>query len=177
MAAIKTTNGASAAATKTDTLKKIPQKSKEVRAALRYLRMSPRKVRVVVKAVAGMNVKHAIDYLFVVNKAASRPVRKLLHSALSNGINNFQMDGDSLYIKKILVNQGPTQKRWRARAFGRAAMIRKRSSHIEVVLSERTKQADEKNIKKKAVRVKDLKLQSPESKQNEEQKSETHKKS
>jgi large subunit ribosomal protein L22 len=108
----------------------------EVSAKLRFLRMSPRKVRLVVDVIRDLPVEEAENQLVFLNKKAGRPVLKLLKSAIANAENNSKLSKDNLYIKKITVDQGPTLKRWRARAFGRAAMIRKQSSHITIILDE-----------------------------------------
>jgi large subunit ribosomal protein L22 len=99
--------------------------------------MSPRKVRLVADLVRGMDVTDALAQLKFVQKAAVRPVTKLIESAMANASHNHQLDASGLYIKKIAVDDGPTLKRWRARAHGRAASIMKRSSHISVVLDVR----------------------------------------
>lgn len=108
----------------------------EVKAKLRFLRMSPKKVRLVVDLIRGMNVNDAIHQLQFNPKAASNPLLKLLNSAIANAENNFKLDNNNLFIKKITVDQGPTLHRWKPRAFGRATEIRKRSSHIIIVLDE-----------------------------------------
>lgn len=110
----------------------------EVRAKLRFLRMSPRKVRLVVDAIRGRGVDEAEHRLMYVQKQAVRPVLKLLKSAIANAENNFQIKKDNLYIKKAFVDMGPSLKRWKPRAFGRAAAILKRSSHVTIILDERT---------------------------------------
>lgn len=112
-----------------------------VDAQLNFLRMSPRKVRLVAAAVAGMDAPAAVDYLKLVHKLASRPLAKLIASAIANGEHNFGARADNLYIKRILVNQGPTLKRWQPKAYGRAGKIRKRSAHIRVELVERVPSA------------------------------------
>lgn len=99
--------------------------------------MSPRKVRLVAGLVRGLDVDRADAQLRFTSKAAARPVSKLLHSAMANASHNHKMSLDGLFVKAIMVNQGPTMKRWRARAFGRAAEIRKRTSHITIVLAKR----------------------------------------
>lgn len=108
-----------------------------VTAHLRYLRMSPRKVRLVTDLVKGMDVSEADAQLAHRSRAAVAPLRKLLHSAIANAEHNFKLQAGNLFVQEITVNQGPTLKRFRARAFGRAATIRKRSSHVTVVLGER----------------------------------------
>lgn len=110
----------------------------EVKAHTRYLRMSPRKVRLVVDAVRGMAVDPAIAQLTFMSRAAARPVKKLLESAVANATHNFKLDRDGLFIKSALVNQGPTLKRWRPRAMGSAAPILKRTCHITLVLASKT---------------------------------------
>lgn len=108
----------------------------EVRAKAKYIKLSPRKVRLVVDIVRGMNVAKGIDQLSFINKKAAQPVRKLLNSAVANAENNFELQKDNLYIKDIRVDDGPTLHRWRPRARGRATPIRKRTSHINIVLAE-----------------------------------------
>lgn len=126
-------------------------------ATLRFLRMSPRKVRLVVDVVRGMEVDKAVAQLMFSPKSAARPVRKLIESAVANAVNNHDMQKDALYVATIKVDGGPTYKRYRPRAHGRAAMIRKRTSHINVVLKERedlvkktTKKAKSTKAEKKA---------------------------
>ena len=100
--------------------------------------MSPRKVRLVVDAVRGMAVEPALAQLTFMSRAAARPVKKLLESAIANAEHNFKLDREGLYIKAALVNQGPTLKRWRPRAMGAAAPILKRTSHVTLVLDSKT---------------------------------------
>lgn len=100
--------------------------------------MSPRKVRLVVDLVRGLDVRAAEAQLKFYRKEAARPVLKVIQSAAANATNNFKLSPDGLYIKKIYVDGGPVLKRWRARAFGRAAGIKKRTAHVTVVLDERS---------------------------------------
>lgn len=109
----------------------------EVIAKARHIRISPKKVRLIVDLVRGMDVDRASAQLRFYKKAAARPVSKLLDSAIANAEHNFKLNTAELYIKKATVDGGPVLKRWRARAFGRAAGIKKRSSHITIVLAER----------------------------------------
>jgi large subunit ribosomal protein L22 len=109
----------------------------EVRAVVKYLRMSPQKARLAVNLVRGTKVEDAIAILKLTDKSSARAVSKVLQSALANAENTGNMDVDSLYVKKAFVDQGPTLKRMRPRAQGRANVIRKRSSHITIVLDER----------------------------------------
>ena len=108
----------------------------EVRAVTRYVRISPRKARLVTELIKGKPVEEALTILRFVPKKAARLVDKTLRSALANAEQNPNIDVDTLYIKRIFVDGGPTMKRWRARAMGRANKIIKRSSHITVVLDE-----------------------------------------
>lgn len=112
---------------------------KEVHAKLRFLHMAPRKVRLVIDTIRGLDVLSAERELLFSRKRAAQPVLKLLRSAMANAKNNFQMDQKQLFVKKITADGGPTIKRYRPRAFGSAAMIRKRSTHIMVVLQAREK--------------------------------------
>lgn len=113
----------------------------EVKAKVRFLRMSPRKVRLVVDLIRGLPVDQAVTQLQFMNKAAALPVRKLLESAMANAEHNFHLKAENLFIKKISVDGGPIVHRWRPRAFGRAGAIRKRTSHINLILDEITAQA------------------------------------
>ena len=118
----------------------------EVSAKLRFLRISPRKVRLVTDLVRGKTLAQAEAQLAFLAKHSARPVLKLIQSAAANAENNFKLKKETLYIKKIFVDMGPSLKRWRPRAFGRAAPIVKRSSHITVILDEH-KVADKKTKK------------------------------
>ena len=99
--------------------------------------MSPRKVRLVVDAVRGMNARAAETRLSFLDKGAAEPVLKLLRSAMANAEHNFKIAKESLYIKTIVADGGPTQKRFRPRSRGRVSPILKRSSHITIILDER----------------------------------------
>ena len=108
----------------------------EVKAVTRYVRISPRKARLVTELIKGKPVEEALTILRFVPKKAASLVDKTLRSALANAEQNPNIDVDTLYIKRIFVDGGPTMKRWRARAMGRATKILKRSSHITVILDE-----------------------------------------
>jgi len=101
------------------------------------VRISPTKARLVAKAVSGRMVEDALAELKFAPKRAARILSKLLSSAVANATQNANLDVDTLYVKSIRVDEGPTFKRWRARAMGRATRIFKRTSHITVVLDER----------------------------------------
>lgn len=125
----------------------------EVRAQLRYLRMSPKKVRLVINVIRGMDIEEALHQLRFTTKAAAQPVLKLLNSAIANAENNFKLKKENLYISRIEANEGPSLERWKPRAFGRATPISKRSTHISIVLAEKkpTKKAEKKaKVKKKS---------------------------
>jgi len=109
----------------------------EARAIAKYIRVSPQKARLVVDLIRGKSVAEARRILMFTRKYAAVPVRKVLESAVANARQNAQMDENILYVKEIYVDQGPALKRWRARAQGRAAPIKKRMSHITVIVSER----------------------------------------
>jgi len=115
-------------------IKKDKKAVTEIKASARFIHVAPRKVRLVINELKGLEAVKALEYLKFVNKAAVRPVTKLINSALANAENNFQLDKKDLYIKTITANDGPILKRWRPRAHGRSAPIRKRTSHIELIL-------------------------------------------
>lgn len=108
----------------------------ESKAEAKYIRISPRKVRIVAANVRGQKVEKAVNELTFTPKKAAGHLLKVLKSALANAEQNPNVDVDTLYVKKIWVDEGPTAKRWRARAQGRAYRINKRTSHITVVLDE-----------------------------------------
>lgn len=108
----------------------------ETRAIARYVRISPRKVRLIMDQVRGKTVEDALNILAFSPKKGARILRKLINSAVANAENNHDMDVDRLFIKKIYADEGPTMKRWRPRALGRATRIRKRTSHLTVILDE-----------------------------------------
>jgi len=109
----------------------------EARAVLRYARISPRKVKIVIDLIRNKPVGTALAILKHTPKAASEILEKLLKSAIANAENNHNMDVEKLYIAEAYANQGPTLKRIRPRAQGRAYRIRKRTSHITLVLKEK----------------------------------------
>lgn len=106
----------------------------EVKAEAKYIRMSSRKVRLVVDAIRGLNPQKALEYLKFVNKRAAGPLSKVIKSAIANAKNNFGLKPEDLRFKEIQVGEGPTLKRWRAVSRGRAHQIMKRTSHIKVIL-------------------------------------------
>ncbi len=110
----------------------------EVKARLRYLQASPQKVRLVVDMIRGKDVQEASNILQLSKKSASRPVQKLLKSAVANAENREEkVDIDRLFVKEIWVDPGPTLKRIRAQPMGRAFRILKRQSHVTIKLDTR----------------------------------------
>ena len=109
----------------------------EARAKLSYARISSRKVKIVIDLIRNKSVGEALAILKFTPKAGAEIVEKLLNSAIANAQNNHNMDVDRLYVAEIYANQGPTLKRIMPRAQGRAFRIRKRTSHITVVLKEK----------------------------------------
>ena len=106
-------------------------------ATAKYVRMTPMKCRRVIDLVRGMPVDQALDVLRFDVHAASDPIYKVLHSAAANAENNRQLDRSRLVVSQAYVDEGPTLKRFRPRAQGRAYRIRKRTSHITVVVESR----------------------------------------
>ena len=109
----------------------------EAKAQAKMVRISSRKVKLVIDLVRGKNVGEAIAILRLTPKAASPVVEKLIRSAAANAEHNYNMDTEALYVKEIYVGEGPTLKRFRPRAQGRASAIMKRTSHITAIVAER----------------------------------------
>jgi large subunit ribosomal protein L22 len=109
-------------------------KDKRPRAIARYERISARKVKTVIDLIRGKQVTEAQAILMATPKAASPLVDKLLRSAIANAENNLDLSRDSLYVAEVFADQGPTLKRFRPVSKGRATRIRKRTSHITVIL-------------------------------------------
>lgn len=109
----------------------------EARATLRYARIAPRKVSIVLDQIRNKPVDMAMAILKHTPKAACEPLEKLLKSAMANAENNHNMDKNSLYVSECFVCPGPTLKRFRPRAQGRAFRVLKRTSHVTIVLNEK----------------------------------------
>lgn len=109
-------------------------REKRPHANVKYVRVSPRKVKIVVDLIRGKSVNEAEAILQYTPRMATEPVLKLLRSAIANGENNMGLNRDELYVAEIFAGQGPTLKRFRPRAKGMAYPILKRTSHITVVL-------------------------------------------
>lgn len=109
----------------------------EAKAIARYLRLTPRKARLVADLVRGKNVEEALNILTFTNKKAAPMLEKVLRSAVANAVNNFDMDEENLYVSHVVVDAGPLIKRLKPRAMGRADIIHKKTSHITVAVSEK----------------------------------------
>lgn len=110
---------------------------KEARATLKFARISARKVKIVADLIRGKDVDEALSIVKFTPKASSEIIEKLLKSAIANAENNHEMKHENLYVAEIFANQGPTLKRIRPAAKGSAVRIRKRTSHITIVLKEK----------------------------------------
>jgi large subunit ribosomal protein L22 len=123
----------------------------EIKASVNYLRIAPRKTRLVVDLVRGMDVDKAKAVLQFAEQKSARPILKLLNSALADAENNYQLNKEvikNLYIKSITVDEGPKLKRWMPVSRGTAHQIQKKTSHVTLVLDEKPKQ-ETKIIKNK----------------------------
>lgn len=109
----------------------------EAKAVARTVRIAPRKARLVIDLIRGKHVNEALSILQLTPKAAAPIIEKVLKSAIANAEHNYDMDVENLYVSKAYVDEGPTLKRYRPRAQGRATQINKRTSHITIVVSEK----------------------------------------
>ena len=117
----------------------------KVIATLKNVRISPRKVRLVVDSVRGMGVAAAEIQLSQTIKRSAPEIEKLLKSAIANAENNFGLDRDNLFVEEIRVGEGPRLKRWLPRAHGRATQILKRTSQVVIALNERVEGKNRKS--------------------------------
>ncbi len=108
----------------------------EIRAIARYIRISPRKARLVARNILGKPVEDALNILKFTPKKSAVHISKVLHSALANAEQNTSLNIDNLFVKQVRVDEGPTWKRIKPRAMGRANRILKRTSHITVIVDE-----------------------------------------
>ena len=122
-----------------------------MRATLKNYRQSPRKVRLIADAVRGMSVDKALTTLLFLPKRASLPFRKVISSAVSNAKQNNGLDAKDLMVKSTRVDQGIVFRRWQPRARGRAAPVRKKTSHIFVELAESLPTKTDKSINLKSL--------------------------
>ncbi|MFA6537043.1 MAG: 50S ribosomal protein L22 [Patescibacteria group bacterium] len=123
----------------------------EVKAKAKQIRMSPRKTRLVIDIVRGLDLGDALSRLSLLNKKAAKPILKLLKSALANAENNFNLEKSNLFVREIKVDGGQILYRWMPKAQGRATPIRKRTSIISVILGEKV--SSEEITKKKSKKI------------------------
>ena len=119
----------------------------QVQASQQHIRMATRKVRLVANLIRGLDVEDARTTLLFTRKAITPVISKILQSAVANAVNNNKLDKKKLFVKEILVNQGPTMKRVMPRSQGRAYRILKRTSHVTIVLDERISSTTETSEK------------------------------
>ncbi len=131
----------------------------KVQSQLKYLRIAPRKVRLMADMIRGKKVEEAQTALSFTVKKSSEPLLKLLNTAISDAKNNFQLDPSNLIISEIRVDGGPILKRWRARSRGMVAPIQKKTSHVTVILNEieAGKRIKKKEVKKEEKVIKEEK--------------------
>ena len=122
---------------KTKTQARQASADKRPKAIAKYVRISPRKVKIVIDLIRGKNVDEAAAILTYTPKAASPVVLKVLNSAIANAVNNQELDRKELYVAEVYANPGPTLKRYVARSRGSASPTLKRTSHISVVLDQK----------------------------------------
>ncbi|PLX28717.1 50S ribosomal protein L22 [Candidatus Parcubacteria bacterium] len=140
-------------------------------AHLKFLRMSPQKVRLVAGLVRGLKVEDALVQLTFSKKRAAAPIKKLIESAIANADHNHDLKKDTLVIETIFVNEGSTLRRWMPRAMGRATPLRKRSSHITLVLAgevdeaaQKAKNTKKEKKEKEVEKVEEVKTEEPKAK-------------
>lgn len=128
----------------------------QVKTYTNYIHIAPRKIRLVVDLIRGLDVEKAEEQLLFCKKKAASIILKSLKSAVASAWHNFSLDKKNLYISEIKVNEGPSMKRWRAAAFGSAHPITKKTSHLAIVLDERVKSS--KKVKKEKLKEKTEKM-------------------
>ena len=121
---------------------------KRPRAVAKYVRVSPRKVQIVIDLIRGKQVDDALAILMFTPKSAAPVVEKLLNSAIANAENNLEMSRENLYVAEVYANQGPTLKRYWARSHGRADLIKKHTSHITIVLDQKNEREERKWVRR-----------------------------
>jgi len=127
----------------------------EVKGSAKYLKITPKKMRLVIDVIRKMGVERAEAQLHFIPRKASALILKALRSVVASAEHNFNLKKDNLFIKKIIVNEGPALERWTPKAFGRATPIKKRTSHLEIILAEYkptavTKRHESPEVKKEA---------------------------
>jgi len=121
---------------------------KVAKAVAKYLRISPKKARPVIALIRGKHIDEALAIMKYTPKKAARMIYKVLYSAMSNAVNNHDMDRDRLIVHRAYVDEGPRLKRLKPRAFGRADIIKRRFSHITVELREMTDEEYERFLRR-----------------------------
>ncbi|MEA5004466.1 MAG: 50S ribosomal protein L22 [Christensenella sp.] len=116
--------------------KRQEEKDRRPKSIAKYFRISSRKVKAVIDLIRGLSVADAKAVLMNTPNGATEPVGKLLNSAIANAENNMNISADTLFVAEVFADQGPTLKRFRPRAQGRATRIRKRTSHITIILDQ-----------------------------------------
>lgn len=124
----------------------------QVRTELNYLRIAPRKVRLAADLIRKKEIEKARTILTFTTKKATKPLLKLLETAVADARHNFQLDPANLYISKITVDEGPRYKRWRPRSRGMTHAIQKKTSHITLILDEIAPTKKVKKVKKAKVK-------------------------
>ncbi len=130
----------------------------EVKATAKYIHISPKKIRLVVEAIKDLPLEEVLQSLSALTHRAARPLLKALNSAIANAEHNFGLKKEDLYIKSLLINQGPSLKRWTAKARGMAAPIKRRTAHIVVVLDTKTAKP---SLEKPELKEKEIRQQIP----------------
>ncbi|MFH1769116.1 MAG: 50S ribosomal protein L22 [Parcubacteria group bacterium] len=128
----------------------------QIQAKLSYLRIAPRKVRLVSNLLRGMEYEEAREHLMHLPKRSSHPILKLIDSVAANAQNNKGLVKSNLYIKEIRVDEGPILKRYKAKGFGSTMPIAKRTSHVLVILEERVAGLKAESGKKRKEEVKEV---------------------
>ncbi len=147
------------------------ERALEVRAEAKWVRISPRKARLVAEHIRGRSVAEARSVLAFTSREAARELDKVLRSAVANAASQHQIPDDRLYVSAAYVDEGPVMKRWRARARGRVARIKKRTCHITVKVAEIPVQptpAQKKQAKPKAQAAEAPKRKAPAAKKSEQ---------
>ncbi|MEI7741049.1 MAG: 50S ribosomal protein L22 [bacterium] len=139
----------------------------EIKAILRNYRKSARKVKPIIDLIRGRSVLDAETQLTFVKQESAPVVLKLLKSAVANAVNNNKLDPANLFVKAVMANQGPTIKRFDPRAQGRAFMLRKRTSHLEIVLGEKVPTQEIKKSKNQEIKGSEAKQEGEEARKQE----------
>lgn len=155
--------------TKRDGQAKKDKTVEEIKASARFIRVAPRKIRLVVNQLQDLEADQALDYLKFIRKQSVKPVAKLINSAVANAENNFSLDRKDLFIKKITADDGPILKRYKPRAHGRSSMIRKRTSHINLILGVKAGATKKAVAKKPEPKPEEVKVVRPEEAKKERQ--------